>query len=130
VWIVQPDGSGAGPVLDYAAAGFALDHMPTWSPGGLEVAFCREFQGFSTTAALVVGDPSAVVSLVTAPSRGRSDMWPAWSPRGDVIAFWRNDGQRLQIWTIGADGNALTERAISAPNPAQNDYAPFPNWAP
>lgn len=128
IWTVRPDGSGAAPAVDYASGSFAIDHMPTWSPDGVEVAFCREFQGFSTIAAVAAGNPAAVVSLVTAPKRGRTDGWPAWSPGGEVIAFWRNDGTSLAIWTIGADGNPLTERAISAPAATQLDYAPC--WSP
>jgi Tol biopolymer transport system component len=70
---------------------------------------------------------SAARQLVHLPSATRiSTASPAWSPRGDLIAFERADGHgRAAIYSIRADGTRL--RRVWTP-PAGDAHAPV--WSP
>src|SRR5205823_7958928 len=128
IWTVNPDGSNAQPVIDYSA-GTVLDHMPTWRFDSTAVAFCREWLGFGIVAMAETTTTAPVVQFVTAPNKARWDAWPAWSPKADVIAFCRNDGRNMKIWTINGNGDVSTERAVSQPDTAHGEYDQAPCWS-
>ena len=76
---------------------------PDWSPDGKQLVFGKDLESLW----IVNADGSGERRLTT---RGR---FPAWSPRGDLIAFdagGYGDGPR-EIWTIRPDGSGLRRLA-------------------
>lgn len=80
---------------------------PAWSPDGRWLAYARTRLDDSTRSDiwLVHPDGSGGHQL----SRlDRATYTPAWSPRGDVLAFASDSGGELAIYTIGANGKGLS----------------------
>jgi len=78
----------------------------SWSPDGRRIAFTIHLPPDGRCAAfLVPSDPAEGDGLVqfTFPDTGIHDYDPAWSPRGDEIAFGRADNT---IWVKGVPGLA------------------------
>ena len=78
----------------------------SWSPDGRRLAFTIHLPPDGRCAAFVVpSDPADGDELVqlTFPDELIHDYDPAWSPRGDVIAFGRSDNT---IWSKGVPGLA------------------------
>jgi len=78
----------------------------SWSPDGRRLAFTIHLPPDGRCAAfLVPSDPQDGDALVqfTFPDSGVHDYDPTWSPRGDVIAFGRDDHT---IWSKGVPGIA------------------------
>ncbi len=89
----------------------ADDRAPTWSPDGRRLAFASERSGewdiylLDVAAALHAPGESAVDHLV---NTGRRDVLPAWSPRGDWIAFVGAEGEApRRIHLVRPDGSDL-----------------------
>jgi Tol biopolymer transport system component len=115
IWLVDTDGTNPR-VLPASQVKNppALHHMPSWHPNGTEIAFCRESGGLSGIAvAQVNGAPGQFEMLTGNPV---------------LVAFSRNDGNTVRIWTIDASGDVNSEKAVSNPNVSSIDQAPC--WSP
>ena len=129
VWVVDASGRNARPVLSSPAMPYAFDQSPTWSPDSKQVAFSRESLGAQW---LMVADATTASTpqALTVPARGTADGWPAWSPKGDLVAFWRTDVKNAQIWAIAASGNLATAQPITHPDPSKGESDWYPCWSP
>jgi Tol biopolymer transport system component len=59
---------------------------------------------------------------------GQYDNFPAWSPRGDVIAFTSYRGGNYDIYTIKPDGTGLRRLTNSSGNDAHCVWSPDGEW--
>jgi Tol biopolymer transport system component len=81
---------------------------PSWAPDGQRLAISDSSTTVQSTIKVVsLGDRR--LRPVTQPSPGRSDASPAWSPRGDTIAFVRRHWKRWVpvILVVMPDGSGL-----------------------
>jgi TolB protein len=106
-----------------------------WSPDGRSIAFSGD---------LCPPDPCvagiAVLDLATRAVRnvmpnapGVSDQDPSWSPDGLRLAFWSpraaaGDPSRVDLFTVGTDGSALTRIPIEASHAARPAWSPDGQW--
>jgi Tol biopolymer transport system component len=119
IWRVRPDGSGAervGPSADF----YDLDQHPSPSPAGTEVVYVSNRDGH---VSLRVLDVSTRVSR----DLGVPGHSPSWSPRGDLIAFLRDD--RYYVMTPDGTGErSLIESRYSAGMPDPASWSPDGRW--
>lgn len=93
--------------------------QPSLSPDGTHVVFVGD-GGHLYVA--TVGSVSGEVHQITSSSQ---DSMPAWSPRGDVIAFTRrSDVGRPELWLVGPTGG---ERELTFGG--VNTYSSAPAWS-
>jgi Tol biopolymer transport system component len=112
LWVMDADGSNRRRLT---TSGKATDYNPTWSPDGRRIAF-RTTRGASAPGV----DPSNIFVInadgsgerqLTPPTRDRrasGGLFPAWSPRGDRIAF----SNGLGINLIRPDGTGLKRLGV------------------
>lgn len=106
LYALGADGSG----LQRLTTDFALDDHPTWSPDGKRLAFVSTRQpatkpGRAWNAIYVMNaDGSGVQRLSPADA---ADYSPAWSPRGDWIAFASGSGEAgaADLFVMKPDGS-------------------------
>jgi TolB protein len=123
IWIVDASGANARPLDNYTNLN-VIDHMPTWNQASTEIAFCRQYSGNGVIASKEIQGATPTKSL-TQPLSSRIDGWPAWSPSGNPILFWRNDGHDSKIWAVDSTGTG--ERPVTSPG---NGYDQAPCWSP
>ena len=83
------------------------EHHPTWSPDGEKIAFSRVMGDNSTRIYVMDSDGKNEVQLIDL--HFNSD-FPAWSPRGDIIAFVNRPERgnpESRICTVDFDGKNL-----------------------
>ncbi len=96
---------------------------PTWSPDGRELAFTSDRTG-RPQIYIMRADGSHVRRLTF---DGRYNAAPAWSPRGDWIAYvCRVPGYGLKLCRISPDG----KRRVQMTNGPPNEIDDSPSWAP
>jgi Tol biopolymer transport system component len=102
LWVVRSDGGGARKVV--GSSGW--DEHPAWSPDGRRIAFDKAIyetvEGEDILKAIdvwIVGRGGSGAGNVT---HDGSASLPAWSPKGDALAFARGDG----VFVIEANGSA------------------------
>jgi TolB protein len=119
LWIVRANGRAPRRIV----GGSGRDEAPAWSPDGGRIAFEKAFyEAGDREDALKAID----VWTVAADGRGRRNITrdgsassPAWSPRGDALAFTRGDG----IFVVRPDGSGTRHVARQADPTA-------PAWSP
>jgi len=63
-------------------------------------------------------------------------IWPAWSPDGRRLAYWKADDQGLALWLMELDGFQSTRLTPHFSNDPLNEYTPTypydlsPQWSP
>lgn len=113
---------------------FVKDEQPTWSPDGAEIAFVRTEDtngdgeiNKEDNADIWIMDDRGENSRPLTNSLAR-EWYPAWSPKGDKVAFTAGRGGDDNIWVVdlntGEEKN-LTARAIRG-QPWDSD----PTWSP
>jgi Tol biopolymer transport system component len=131
--VMNVDGSGSVPVTDYVASGLVLLDKPAWSPDGrrFAAALNPRIEEFGTCVRDWYWDgfdrKNCDVAVYTVNSNGTglarlvAGFEPAWSPRGNRIAFSAYDGDDTEIYTMKPDGSdirALTNNAFRDEEPA------------
>jgi TolB protein len=134
VFIASADGSNRAQITQASS----YDGQATWSPSnpGLPL-YSGEAARAGTDLAIAVeqnnqwdiytirADGSNLTRLTSDPAQ---DWQPAWSPRGDKIAFVSNRGGTFQIYTMAPDGSSvtrLTDFPVGAEQPA---WSPDGRW--
>lgn len=115
-------------ILDSDGANFRmLTHgadssgFPAFSPDGEHLVY------------RVLGDKNGlrVLTLEDGSVTELTDGWdnfPAWSPRGDRIAFTRHDGKSFEIYTIRPDGTDLQQLTYTGGTDAHAVWSPDGEW--
>lgn len=79
------------------------DAAPAWSPRGDVIAFARTGGGWRSAIYSIRPDGTGLHRLWTPPAGiARA---PLWSPDGSLIALSVLNGDRREIWIVGADGS-------------------------
>ncbi|MGB9873274.1 MAG: hypothetical protein ACPLYD_16655 [Anaerolineae bacterium] len=126
LWIVNPDGSGLLKVADALADYLGLPYatQPAWSPDGRRIAFVAPGIGpeHRPDVFIINADGSNLFNLTNHPS---NDYQPVWSPDGRHIAFVSTRLGYQNIYTIGVDGNNVTQIFYGS-----TEGAYHPTWSP
>jgi Tol biopolymer transport system component len=110
IYTVNPDGSD----LTRLTTDSVEDAMPAWSPDGSKVAFVR-----GGLLSVMNADGSEERQLSSQPA-----LDPSWSPDGSRVAFDSDVAGNVDVYTIAADGSALTR---VTDDPAVDSE---PSWSP
>jgi Tol biopolymer transport system component len=116
-------GSHSGAELQRWSPPGVDDGMPAFSPDGQRMAFVRKTPQGGSDIWVANLDGTGLVNL-TAPLGPSTNLAPAWSPDGYMIAFAGNRNGQFRIWVMGANGNHPTE--LTSPAAADLD----PSWSP
>ncbi len=104
IYAVNTDGSGSALLTDGKVR--SNDFSPFWAPDGNRLAFLR--QQFSTLSLVVEGPPDSESAII----RAQYLNYPAWSPKGDRLAYVVSVGElggaQSEIWMAEADGSNAT----------------------
>ena len=115
--LLDSDGSD----LRMLTSGSDSSGFPVFSPDGEHLVY------------RVLGEENGlrVVTLVDGSLTPLTDGWdnfPAWSPRGDLIAFTRYDGESFEIYTIRPDGTDLRQLTHTGGTDAHTVWSPDGEW--
>jgi len=92
----------------------AIEHHPSWSPGGKQIAFVRGTVEAPFRDIFVMNSDGTQITQLTNSADGQTATQPQWSPDGKRIAFVWYTG-RYGIWAMNADGSALNDLSQSHP---------------
>ena len=141
IYIVNVHGTGltnlTSPAQPPGQLGLAGDNLRCdWSPRSNAIAFASNRHDPAGTLPanrndeiyVMNADGSDVVRLTTTPG---ADVNPAWSPKGDRIAFESNRTGRPEIWVMNADGSdpVRLTNFDAEPTPS-NVNVTKPTWSP
>ena len=112
LWVMDADGSNR---RQLTRSGKGTDYNPTWSPDGKRIAF-RTTRGtgpprVEPSNIFVINANGAGERLLTPPTRdwyAWGGLFPAWSPRGDTIAF--SNGRGINL--VRPDGTGLKRLGV------------------
>lgn len=108
-----------------------VSRMPTPSPDGLRIAFAVSMKELATNAQ--IDDIYAVdrngMNMKRLTSEAGIDDQPAWSPKGDRIAYrhFDNVSGRSSIWLMNVDGS---DKVDITPTLGDAYYVSWPSWSP
>jgi TolB protein len=130
IYIIQPDGKNAKPIIQNQA----WNGTPALSPDGTRIAFASDRDGNAELYVMNV-DGTGLKRLTDNPG---PDMFPAWSPDGKRIVFCsermyksplKNDMMEvvtgMSVYFIDPDGSNLQRLGIPDPG-----LAAYPSWSP
>jgi TolB protein len=116
--LIRPDGKGLRMLTDgTASSGFA-----SWSPDGKRLVFRVMGNGEKGLRILTLEDGK--ISTLT----NEYDTFPAWSPRGDLIAFVSFRTGDYEIYTIRPDGTHVRQLTASHGNEGHPVWSPDGKW--
>lgn len=124
--LLQNDGSANLYTMDLVSratkrltATKAIDTSASYAPSGKEIVFSSDREG--RPALYVMNDKGGEIRRI---SQGTgSYLTPVWSPRGDYIAFTKQEGGTFSIGVMRPDGSG--ERVLTA-----GFYNEGPTWSP
>lgn len=90
------------PFLEQWSGIYALGAMP-WSPDGRELVFSRR-QATGEVALQRIDIATGEARQLTDPPKDSSDLYGAWSPDGQWIAFTRHGPDHVGLWRIPTEG--------------------------
>jgi dipeptidyl aminopeptidase/acylaminoacyl peptidase len=126
IWISQPDGRGARPLVaehyERGVEEFQFEGNRHWSPDGRRLVYLSSRDGYNHLWVISIdgGEPTA---LTSGPS---VDYDPQWSPVGDRILFVssRTDvREERHVWVIDAAGGKPVRLS-------PDGFAASPSWSP
>lgn len=124
IYVINADGTGATQLTNDSAT----DLAPSWSPDGERIAFVSN-RGGTYEVYVMSSNGSGQIRLTSGCDCNGSDrngtpVTPSWSPDGERIAFDSFREGSWDVYTMNADGSAVTRLT----NDAAKDIAP--NWSP
>jgi Tol biopolymer transport system component len=115
-----------GTTIEALTQGDMNNGMPSWSPDGKQVVY-RIARG--TTRQLHILDVDTKKSRSRKLETGSDfETFPAWSPRGDWIAFTSKRDGDYDIFRIKSDGTGLRRLTHSRGNDAHPAFSPDGKW--
>jgi Tol biopolymer transport system component len=129
---IAPDGTGFVNLTPGAEPSYASDEHPSWSPDGTRIAFDSHRDSNTSTEIYVMNadgsDPRRLTfdgpTGVQSTASNVFDVSPAWSPRGDLIAYVKIVGQEHDVRVMGTDGGE--QRPLTSDGGSKSD----PVWSP
>ena len=116
-WIMNADGSGQTPLPAVGPAAYNdVGNVADWSHDGTKLAVAAAPN--NEVDLYIMNADGSDPTLLTGPALGA-----VWSPDDSTLAF---EGSNNGIWTIAANGSALTQLTTAGPNYAAN----APVWSP
>jgi TolB protein len=113
IWTRSVDVTSAAPML--LTSGPDADYHPTWSPDGTRIAFHRIDANTGDANIVILTLSTGTLQVI---QMAGQQLWPAWSPQGDLIAFSSNHEAPgvFQLYTMNADGTNVVRRSTDALN--------------
>jgi Tol biopolymer transport system component len=113
IWTLDPDGSGARPLVRWPRGVEALERDPAWSRDGRSVAFAARTTSESGFDLYAVDVRAGTPRRLTA---GAGDeRWPSWLPDGGLV-FARHERGQWDLFRLpAADPGAPEERLTATP---------------
>lgn len=121
IGLVSPQGLGLRRVTPDDGGNY---HFASWSPDGKRLVLRV---ATPTTKGLSILELASGTLTPLTPDSG-ADNLPAWSPKGDVIAFTSNRDGDWDIYTIRPDGSGLRRLTSSPGNDAHAAWSPDGRW--
>jgi Tol biopolymer transport system component len=116
IWTTTVDATPVTRTL--LTSGPDTDLHPTWSHDGSRIAFQRIDHNTGEADILILTISTGVIERIEMEGQ---QLWPAWSPDGDLIAFSSNhEGADFEIYTMDPDGGNVVRRT----NNGVNDLRP------
>jgi Tol biopolymer transport system component len=119
IYVMNADGSGVTRLTHLTASGQGA-HFANWSPDGEQVVFNSFVQ--PRDIYVVNRDGTGLTHLVDHATA--DDLRPEFSPDGLVIAFMSNRDGDQEIFSMSADGTALTQLTHNTAADANPDWSP------